>query len=104
MSAAPSWPATRGNRVEIIGSDEGYLINQFILARTNQRNNEYGGDRFANQMQLAVEIVRDTRKACGRDYIIRARDPLVEQADPSICHPRVPVPQGRAPWPAKCRQ
>ena len=46
---------------------EGYLINQFLVARTNQRNNEYGGDRFANQMRLDVEIVRDTREACGPD-------------------------------------
>ena len=27
---------------------EGYLINQFLVARTNQRNDEYGSDRFAN--------------------------------------------------------
>ena len=40
------------------------------MAQTNQRNDEYGGDRFANQMRLTVEIVRDMREACGRDYII----------------------------------
>ena len=35
------------DRVEIMGS-EGYLINQIFVVRTNQRNNEYGSDRFAN--------------------------------------------------------
>ena len=41
-----------------------------LAARTNQRNGEYGGDRFANRTRLDVEIVRDTREACGPDYII----------------------------------
>ena len=34
------------------------LINQILMARMNQRNDEYGGDRFANRMRLGVEIVR----------------------------------------------
>src|SRR5690242_8980577 len=42
--------------VEIMGS-EGYLINQFIARRTNQRDDRYGGD-FANRMRFAVETVR----------------------------------------------
>ena len=54
--------------VEIMGS-EGYLINQFLVTKTNQRNDEYGG-KFENRMRLAVEIVRETRKACGLDFII----------------------------------
>ena len=57
------------NRVEIMGS-EGYLINQFLVARANQRNDECGGDCFANRMRLDVEIARDTREACGPDYTI----------------------------------
>ena len=48
------------------------------MARTNQRNNEYNSDRFANRMRLAVEIVRDTWEACGRDYIIIFRLGLLE--------------------------
>lgn len=55
--------------VEIMGS-EGYLINQFLVKKTNQRNDEYGGENFANRMRLAVEIVKETRKACGLDFII----------------------------------
>jgi len=54
--------------VEIMGS-EGYLINQFIAPRTNFRTDEWGG-AFENRIRLAVEIVRQTREAVGRDFII----------------------------------
>ncbi len=54
--------------VEIMGS-EGYLINEFIAARTNHRDDEWGGS-FAGRMRFAVEIVRRTRQRVGRDFII----------------------------------
>ncbi|HSC22351.1 MAG TPA: NADPH-dependent 2,4-dienoyl-CoA reductase [Casimicrobiaceae bacterium] len=54
--------------VEIMGS-EGYLINQFIARRTNQRDDRYGG-AYENRIRLAVETVRRTREAVGRDFII----------------------------------
>lgn len=54
--------------VEVMGS-EGYLINQFLTARTNQRNDEWGGD-FTRRMRFAVEIVRAVRAATGSDFIL----------------------------------
>jgi 2,4-dienoyl-CoA reductase (NADPH2) len=54
--------------VEIMGS-EGYLINQFVAPRTNHRDDEWGGD-FGNRSRFAVEIVRRTREAVGRNFII----------------------------------
>ena len=54
--------------VEVMGS-EGYLINQFIAARTNQRNDKWGGDA-ARRMRFPIEIVRRTRAAVGKDFII----------------------------------
>ena len=54
--------------VEIMGS-EGYLLNQFTVGRTNQRNDAWGGDA-AKRMRFAVEIVRRVREACGPDFII----------------------------------
>ena len=54
--------------VEIMGS-EGYFINQFLVPRTNKRDDAWGGD-FARRMRLAVEIVRRTRESVGRDFII----------------------------------
>jgi len=52
----------------VMGS-EGYLINQFLVARTNQRDDDWGGDA-ARRARFAVEIVRRTRAAVGSDFII----------------------------------
>src|SRR5690606_6435238 len=54
--------------VEVMGS-EGYLINQFICLRTNQRKDEWGGS-FENRCRFAVETVKAVREACGEDFII----------------------------------
>ena len=54
--------------VEIMGS-EGYFLNQFIAARTNQRDDDWGGS-YANRIRLPVEVVRRVREAAGEDFII----------------------------------
>ena len=54
--------------VEVMGS-EGYLINQFIVSATNKRKDEWGGD-YASRIKFPVEIVRRTREAVGKDFII----------------------------------
>ena len=54
--------------VEVMGS-EGYLINQFICSRTNQRSDEWGGS-FTNRCRFAIETVKAVRQACGDDFII----------------------------------
>lgn len=54
--------------VEIMGS-EGYLINQFITERTNKRTDNYGGS-YENRMRLPIELVKQTRQAVGREFII----------------------------------
>jgi 2,4-dienoyl-CoA reductase (NADPH2) len=54
--------------VEIMGS-EGYFINQFLAARTNQRDDQWGGS-YENRMRLPVEIVRRVRQAVGKKFII----------------------------------
>lgn len=54
--------------VEVMGS-EGYLINEFIAARSNQRKDAWGGDA-TRRMRFAVEIVRRTRAAVGPNFII----------------------------------
>ncbi|CAN7348976.1 MULTISPECIES: NADPH-dependent 2,4-dienoyl-CoA reductase [unclassified Pseudomonas] len=54
--------------VEIMGS-EGYFINQFLAAHTNQRNDRWGGS-YENRMRLPVEIVRRVREAVGPNFII----------------------------------
>jgi 2,4-dienoyl-CoA reductase (NADPH2) len=54
--------------VEIMGS-EGYLINEFIAARTNQRDDAWGGS-YPNRMRFPVEIVRRVRAKVGANFII----------------------------------
>ena len=62
--------------VEIMGS-EGYLINEFLAARTNQRGAPWGGS-FQNRLRFATEIVRRTRAAVGRDFILIFRLSMLE--------------------------
>ena len=54
--------------IEIMGS-EGYLINQFIVKRTNNRTDNYGGD-YKNRMRLPVELVTKIRQVVGEKFII----------------------------------
>jgi len=54
--------------VEIMGS-EGYLINEFISAATNHRQDAWGG-AYENRIRFPVEIVRRTRERVGRNFII----------------------------------
>jgi 2,4-dienoyl-CoA reductase (NADPH2) len=62
--------------VEVMGS-EGYFINQFLVAHTNHRTDEWGGS-YKNRMRLAVEIVARVREAVGPDFIIVYRLSLLD--------------------------
>jgi 2,4-dienoyl-CoA reductase (NADPH2) len=65
--------------VEIMGS-EGYLINQFVAPRTNHRDDEWGGS-FEKRIRFPLEIVRQTRAAVGRDFIIIYRLSMLDLVD-----------------------
>ena len=65
--------------VEIMGS-EGYLINEFIAARTNRRNDAWGGD-FERRSRFPVEIVRRVREAVGPDFIVIYRLSALDLVD-----------------------
>ncbi|KEQ18752.1 NADPH-dependent 2,4-dienoyl-CoA reductase [Endozoicomonas numazuensis] len=54
--------------VEIMGS-EGYFINQFIAAKTNHRDDDWGG-RYENRIRLPIEVIRRVREKVGSDFII----------------------------------
>ncbi|MGA5200641.1 FAD-dependent oxidoreductase [Streptomyces variegatus] len=62
--------------VEIMGS-EGYLINQFLSARVNRRDDAWGGTA-AKRRRFATEIVRKTRAAVGDDFIVIYRMSLLD--------------------------
>lgn len=69
--------------VEIMGS-EGYLINQFLVARTNQRSDQWGGD-FNHRMRFAVEIVRAVRQAAGPKFILIYRLSMLDLVEEGSC-------------------
>ena len=48
---------------------EGYLINEFIAAHTNHRDDEWGGS-YENRIRFPLEIVRRTRERVGANFII----------------------------------
>ncbi|QHD94641.1 FAD-dependent oxidoreductase [Proteus terrae] len=54
--------------VEIMGS-EGYLINQFLVSHTNQRNDQWGGN-IENRCRFALRILEGIKKAVGERFII----------------------------------
>ena len=54
--------------VEIIGS-AGYLVSTFLVEKTNQRTDDYGGS-YENRMRFALEIIKRTRAAVGNDFIL----------------------------------
>ncbi len=62
--------------VEVMGS-EGYLLNQFLCARTNLRTDRWGGS-IENRMRLSVEIVKRIRAEVGSNFIIMYRHSLLD--------------------------
>jgi 2,4-dienoyl-CoA reductase (NADPH2) len=62
--------------VEIMGS-EGYLINQFLAARTNDRTDRWGGSA-ANRMRFPIEIIRRSRELVGEGFPIIYRISLLD--------------------------
>jgi 2,4-dienoyl-CoA reductase (NADPH2) len=65
--------------VEVMGS-EGYLLNQFLCARTNQRQDRWGGS-IDNRMRLSLDIVKRIRAKVGTDFIIMYRHSLLDLVD-----------------------
>jgi 2,4-dienoyl-CoA reductase (NADPH2) len=65
--------------VEIMGS-EGYLLNQFLAPRTNNRTDAWGGTA-EKRRRLPVEIVRRTRAAVGPDFIICYRMSMADYVE-----------------------
>jgi 2,4-dienoyl-CoA reductase (NADPH2) len=62
--------------VEIMGA-EGYLINQFLAPRTNQRTDKWGGTP-QKRMRFPVEIIGRIREYVGNDFIVQYRISLLD--------------------------
>ncbi|MBV1774640.1 NADPH-dependent 2,4-dienoyl-CoA reductase [Burkholderiaceae bacterium DAT-1] len=65
--------------VEVMGS-EGYLINQFIAAKTNKRTDQWGG-AFENRIRFPIEVVKAVRERVGREFIIIYRLSMLDLVD-----------------------
>jgi len=62
--------------VEVMGS-EGYLLTQFLVLRTNKRQDAWGGP-LENRMRFPAEVVKAVRAAAGKDFIIVYRISALE--------------------------
>lgn len=61
----------------------GYLLSEFISQNANKRNDQYGGN-LENRMRLPLEIIRETRKQVGNDFIVGVRFNAREQVDGGV--------------------
>lgn len=62
--------------VEVMGS-EGYLLNQFLTERGNERTDEWGGT-FEKRMRFPLEVVRRIRAKVGAEFIIVYRMSMLD--------------------------
>ncbi|RMD93279.1 MAG: NADPH-dependent 2,4-dienoyl-CoA reductase, partial [Alphaproteobacteria bacterium] len=62
--------------VEVMGS-EGYLINEFLVTRTNKRTDDWGGS-YENRMRFPLEVLRAVRAAVGEDFIVIYRLSMID--------------------------
>jgi 2,4-dienoyl-CoA reductase (NADPH2) len=65
--------------VEIMGS-EGYLLNEFVAPRTNDRADEFGGD-LDGRLKFPVEVTRAVRAATGPDFLVIYRVSAIDLVD-----------------------
>ncbi len=56
----------------MIHSGHGWLLHQFLSARTNGRIDEYGGS-LENRAKFPVQVIKNVREAMGEDFIIEVR-------------------------------
>lgn len=58
--------------VEIHGMHWGYLLDQFAMAYTNHRTDEYGGD-LDGRLMIHRKIIQAIKEAVGKDYPVAIR-------------------------------
>ncbi len=58
--------------IEVHAVHEGYMLDQFAVANTNHRTDEYGGS-LENRLRFACEIIKEVKKTCGEDFPVSVR-------------------------------
>jgi 2,4-dienoyl-CoA reductase-like NADH-dependent reductase (Old Yellow Enzyme family)/thioredoxin reductase len=56
----------------MIHAGHGWLLNQFLSARTNSRTDEHGGS-LEKRAQFPIQVIRCVREAMEKDFIIEVR-------------------------------
>ena len=64
-----------------VHSAHGYLLDQFLWAETNQRQDEYGGSSLAERARYSAEIVASIRRATGERFVISYRFSQFKEVD-----------------------
>jgi 2,4-dienoyl-CoA reductase-like NADH-dependent reductase (Old Yellow Enzyme family) len=64
-----------------VHSAHGYLLDQFLWAETNRREDEYGGRSLAERARYSAEIVAAIRAAVGSDFLISYRFSQFKEVD-----------------------
>jgi 2,4-dienoyl-CoA reductase-like NADH-dependent reductase (Old Yellow Enzyme family) len=59
----------------------GYLLDQFLWAETNQRQDEYGGRTLAERARYSAQIVAAIRAAVGSSFVISYRFSQFKEVD-----------------------
>jgi 2,4-dienoyl-CoA reductase-like NADH-dependent reductase (Old Yellow Enzyme family) len=59
----------------------GYLLDQFLWAETNRRDDGYGGEDIACRVRLPAEIAAEIRATCGPEFVISFRYSQWKEAD-----------------------
>jgi 2,4-dienoyl-CoA reductase-like NADH-dependent reductase (Old Yellow Enzyme family) len=77
--AAADAERTGFDGVEVHGA-HGYLIDQFLWAQTNTRQDEYGGS-VSNRARFAIEVVKAIRNAVSADFPVVFRFSQWKSAD-----------------------
>ncbi|MFL0417653.1 FAD-dependent oxidoreductase [Sphingomonas sp. 179-I 2A4 NHS] len=66
-----------------ISAGHGHLFHQFLAARSNRREDRYGGD-LAGRATLLIELIETLRQACGTGFIIGAKLPAEDGMENGI--------------------
>jgi len=66
-----------------ISAGHGHLFHQFLAARSNRREDAYGGD-IAGRAKLLVDLIRGLRQGCGADFIVGVKLPAEDGMENGI--------------------
>jgi 2,4-dienoyl-CoA reductase-like NADH-dependent reductase (Old Yellow Enzyme family)/thioredoxin reductase len=64
----------------VLHCGHGWILNQFLSARTNTRTDKYGGS-LENRAKFPIRVIQSVREAMGKDFIVQLRVSGDERAE-----------------------